>query len=93
MNEPTRPPRRGSLRTLVIVVIAGAGALVGGLLDLIFAVATEGPTIPVLTIGFGLIGLLIGLVVAIMVFPNQRPPRPTRPFDPARYPNRVIGKR
>jgi uncharacterized membrane-anchored protein YhcB (DUF1043 family) len=55
------------MRALVITIIAAIGLLAGIALDLVFAAATTGPTLPINTIGFGLAGLLVGWLVARLV--------------------------
>ena len=73
------------MRALVIGAVTIAAALLGALLDAVWAAATEGPTMPVLTVGGGLVGLGVGWLVARLAFP-----RPRQRIDSQRYPNRLI---
>jgi hypothetical protein len=77
------------MRAFVIWSLTVALAALGAVLDLVWAAATEGPAFPINTLGFGVLGLLLGLLVARLALP--RPPRV--PIDPGRYPNRVIRRR
>ena len=72
------------MRAVVIIAFTVFGLLVGAALDLVWA-AAGGPAAPVVTVGLGLGGLLLGWLVARLAFPPRR-----RPIDPGRYPNRMI---
>ena len=73
------------MRTLVIAAFTAAGMVVGGALDLVYAGAVDGPTVPVATVGLGILGLVVGIFVAVVIHP-----RPRQPIDPADYPNRTF---
>jgi hypothetical protein len=86
------------MRAFVIWSLTVALAALGAVLDLVWAAATEGPTYPINTLGLGVLGLLLGLLVARLALPAHPrrridPARPRRQFDPTRYPNRVIRRR
>jgi len=68
------------MRTLIAASVAIIGAGVG----LVLEVASGLPVGPLGLLG-GLVGLLGGLVLA-----RQTYPRPRRPLDPDRYPNRLV---
>jgi hypothetical protein len=71
------------MRALVTIVCGLIGLAVGLVLDLVWASATSGPTVPILTVAGALAGLGLGWALARLVAPRRRRP-PSAP--PTRAP-------
>jgi hypothetical protein len=71
------------MRTLITVCVAVICCGFGLALEVVSGL----PVGPLAALG-GLVGLVGGWALARRIYP-----RPRRPFDPARYPNRVIRRR